>query len=77
MQHMHICIVTIQNREEPKKMLGKYVNLYAVLCVFFNSFTCQHYSHECVSQERVVDKVPEPLEVGKDVVNHRGTGLQH
>lgn len=39
--------------------------------------TCQHYSHESVSHERVVDEVPEPVEVGEDMVNHSWAGLQH
>lgn len=39
--------------------------------------TCQHKSHEYILQERVVDKVPEPLKVGEDEVNQCRTGLQH
>ena len=42
-----------------------------------SSPTCQHQSHEDVLQEAVVHQVPEPLEVGQEVVSHRRLRLQH
>lgn len=53
-----------------------YLGGFSLVPLTFSS-TCQHKSHESASQERVVDDVPEPLEMGEDVVNHWGAGLHH
>lgn len=37
--------------------------------------TCENQPHENISQEGVVDDVPEPVEVGENVVHHIWAGL--
>lgn len=37
--------------------------------------TCQDKSHECISQKRVVDVVPELLKVRENEFSNGGTGL--
>lgn len=37
--------------------------------------TCKHQPHENILQEGVVDDVPEPVEVGENVMHNIWTGL--
>lgn len=60
-----------------KKKKSSYISGVLLEAYFPRSPTFEHHLHQHVSQERVVYKVPEPVEVGEEEVNDARVGFQH